>query len=190
MGPGLAHESVIEPGPPEVDPFGSEDHFFRRVPQGYFDPDFENNAVELTAQAFQNPTREQAMKLGLEGENAKAMSVDWCRLATPDETRGRMTDASERPASHYGVAMLEVAFVRRLKHMKTRFSPISNHPTLPDNPAHSDIVGPKSETELRRENLALDSVARSRMQLAAKVLLLPDAYTNLICAAKGEHEAH
>lgn len=72
-----------------------------------------------------------------------AMSTDWSRYATPEETRARA-----RKPSLNAVGRLHVGAVRQIPMQAVVHSPIRNHPTLPDNRAHADVTGPKMSVDL------------------------------------------
>lgn len=81
-------------------------------------------------------------------EETGAMSTDWSKYATPDDTQQRA-----RKPNVSGVGRLDVGAVRKIGE-DTAFqqivvhTPIQNSPTLPDNRAHTDVRGPKETADL------------------------------------------
>ena len=76
-------------------------------------------------------------------ERTGAMSTDWSKYSTPDETRVR----AKKPHDN-AVGRLIVVDVRAIPEQMVVHTPIQNHPELPDNRSHTDIQGPKEETDL------------------------------------------
>jgi hypothetical protein len=70
------------------------------------------------------------------------MSTDWSRYSTPEESRQR----AREPAVN-GVVELSVTDVRGIPEQTVVHTPIQNHPDpgIPDNRAHTDVIGPKEE---------------------------------------------
>lgn len=81
-------------------------------------------------------------------EETGAMSTDWCKYSTPDETQNR----ARKPALN-AVGRLDVAAVRKIGE-DTAFqqtvvhTPVQNDPNLPDNRAHTNVRGPKETADL------------------------------------------
>ena len=76
-------------------------------------------------------------------EASGAMSTDWSKYATPEETRTR----ARRPELN-AVIELVVGEVRAIPQQVVRHAPIQDHPVLPDNRAHTDVAGPKAIGDL------------------------------------------
>lgn len=76
-------------------------------------------------------------------ERTGAMSTDWSKYSTPEATRQR----ARKPHLN-AVGRLLVGQVRAIPLQDIVHTPIQNHPTLPDNRAHTDVRGPKQETDL------------------------------------------
>jgi hypothetical protein len=76
-------------------------------------------------------------------EATGAMSTDWSRYATPEETRAR----AKRPELN-AVIELAVGIVRAIPEQVVRHAPIQDDPNLPDNRAHTDVAGPKETGDL------------------------------------------
>lgn len=76
-------------------------------------------------------------------EQTGAMSVDWSKYSTPDETRRRA-----RQPHLNGVGKLGVGTIRAIPMQAVHHTPIRDHPTLVDNRAHADVTGPKVDTDL------------------------------------------
>lgn len=72
-----------------------------------------------------------------------AMSTDWCKYSTPEETRSRA-----RKPDRNQIGRLSVNAVRQILEQEVEHTPIQNHPTLADNRAHTDVRGPKIEADL------------------------------------------
>ena len=81
-----------------------------------------------------------------------AMSTDWDRYSTPEETRRR----ARRPGDNAVVAM-NVGQVRAIPEQRVQHSPVFGHPDLTDNRAHTDVHGSKEqgpETQLAFRRIA------------------------------------
>lgn len=79
-------------------------------------------------------------------EATGAMSSDWAKYATAEETRQH----ARRPEMNAVVA-LNVGQVRAIPEQRVVHTPVQDDPVLPDNRAHSDIAGPKeTDPEIRR----------------------------------------
>ena len=76
-------------------------------------------------------------------ERSGAMSTDWSKYSTPDETR----DRAKTPHDN-AIGRLIVADVRSIPEQVVVHTPIQYHSELPDNRFHTDIQGPKEETDL------------------------------------------
>lgn len=76
-------------------------------------------------------------------EATGAMSTDWSRYATPEETQAR----AKRPEIN-AVIELAVGIVRIIPEQVVRHAPIQDNPDLPDNRAHTDVAGPKETGDL------------------------------------------
>jgi hypothetical protein len=77
-----------------------------------------------------------------------AMSTDWSRYATPDDTRAR---ALSSPPQVNGVISLNVGKVRGIHRQSVEHTPTAADPADPssrDNRAHTDVFGPKSPKEV------------------------------------------
>ena len=78
----------------------------------------------------------------------RAMSTDWCSYSTAQQTqaRGRRSLPSDN-----GVIALGVAGVRRLYQQQVQHTPWFQDPEdeeVPNNQAHTDVIGPKSPREV------------------------------------------
>jgi hypothetical protein len=79
-------------------------------------------------------------------EATGAMSSDWAKYATTEETRQR----ARRPEMNAVIA-LNAGQVRAIPEQHVVHSPVQHDPVLPDNRAHTDIAGPKeADPEIRR----------------------------------------
>lgn len=99
------------------------------------------------------------------GAQVAGMSTDWDRYATPAKTR---RGAKKRPPSDFGVISLSVARVRTVPLQRDEHSPIFNDPEDPDvpnNPAHTDVLGPKSKDETGDRRISTE--IRNRFQAIA-----------------------
>jgi hypothetical protein len=76
------------------------------------------------------------------------MSANWSALSSVQHT------IEGYPG--YGVVSLTEEVCRKFKQV-IEYSPVRDHPSLPDNPAHCDVVGEKRQRTLRRR-LAAASV--------------------------------
>lgn len=63
-------------------------------------------------------------------------STDWSRYSTPQETRDRARTPQEN-----GVYEVLVGELRAIPGEQVLHSPIQNHPQIPDNRAHADVIG-------------------------------------------------
>jgi hypothetical protein len=100
------------------------------------------------------------------------MSTDWARYSTPHETRGR---ARRQPPSAYGVISLLVAAVQSIPLQWVRHSPIFHDPEdpeIPNNRAHTDVIGPKSKYETGDRILSTE--IRNRFQEIASWEIAPN----------------
>lgn len=84
-------------------------------------------------------------------ESTGAMSTDWSKYSTPEQTRGR----ARRPELNAVIALL-VHDVRSIPEQQVHHAPLQDHPTIPDNRAHTDVAGPKETANLQIQ----DSFAR------------------------------
>lgn len=90
-------------------------------------------------------------------EATGAMSSDWAKYATAEETRQR----ARRPEVNAVVA-LYVGEVRAIPEQHIVHSPVQDDPVLPDNRAHTDIAGPKeTDPEIRRLFVRIASLVLS-----------------------------
>lgn len=64
------------------------------------------------------------------------MSTDWQRYSTPEQTRNRVT---RKPPAEYAVIKMLVEKVRAIPDQMVEHTP------LPDNRAHTDVLGEKDE---------------------------------------------
>jgi hypothetical protein len=71
-------------------------------------------------------------------EATGAMSTDWSRYSTPEDTRKR----ARKPEVN-GVGEMRVGVVRQIP-MQT----VVHTPIYPGNRAHTDVIGPKQEADL------------------------------------------
>jgi hypothetical protein len=82
--------------------------------------------------------------------NANGMfeqSADWCRYSTPQDTRDRA-----REPLRNGVYKVTVADLRAIPGELVVHSPIQTKPGLPDNRAHTDVLGSDHEDpEIKRQ---------------------------------------
>ncbi|MEK7257878.1 MAG: hypothetical protein AAB316_24180 [Bacteroidota bacterium] len=82
-------------------------------------------------------------------------SCDWDKYATPEKTRAslaRQTKHSggfKNPDDYFIVQLLVQDIHEYLPSQKVEHDPIQNHEILPDNRAHSLIIGDKSDVEIR-----------------------------------------
>jgi len=78
--------------------------------------------------------REGELVPGVLRNHGEGMSTDWSRYARPDDTRRRARDPSRN-----GVIEMGVEAVRRVPGQSVEHRP------LPDNRAHTDVLGDKDE---------------------------------------------
>jgi hypothetical protein len=76
-------------------------------------------------------------------EHTGAMSTDWCKYSTPEDTRCR----AKKPEMN-GVGQLLVSEVEDIPGQIVEHTPLQNDPAIPDNRAHTDVKGPKEDTDL------------------------------------------
>lgn len=76
-------------------------------------------------------------------ERTGAMSTDWSKYSSAEETRLR----ARKPEDN-AVGRLLVAEVRAIPDQIVVHTPIQNDPHLADNRSHTDVKGPKEETDL------------------------------------------
>lgn len=69
-------------------------------------------------------------------------SVNWEALSSPEST------VAGRPG--YGVVSVSAKLCIRLR-QKIEYTPVKDHPEIPDNPAHCDVVGHKPERTVARK---------------------------------------
>lgn len=132
------------------------------------------------------------------GLGEAGMSTDWCRYASPHDTRMRTV---KKAPDEYGVVSLPVGKVKAIPSQRIEHTPIYFAPKHDlNNRAHTDVFGPKSKDELLQ--IERDAVAphgetipptqreiqaasvrtkqeataiRNRFQTCAAVEILPDA---------------
>jgi hypothetical protein len=79
-------------------------------------------------------------------DDSGGMSTDWERYSTPEDTRNRARGPMDN-----AVIALNVGQVRMIPDQVVQHSPVFGHPDLPDNRAHTDILGSKEhDPEVRR----------------------------------------
>jgi hypothetical protein len=100
------------------------------------------------------------LEYGVFRDRGKGMSVDWEKYSSATETQNRGTTPSEN-----GVIKLKVAEIHEINSLVVRHSPIQNHPVLPDNRAHSDVLG---LLQLSPEDF---TQARFKLKKAAEVVI-------------------
>ena len=106
-----------------IEDIPDEDYLYIRVHKGWFRDGL------IVPGFFRN----------LPDEETGAMSTDWNRYSTPEALRARARKPEEN-----AVGRFQVAIVRQMPEQTVHHSPIQNHPTLPDNRAHTDVAGPKA----------------------------------------------
>jgi hypothetical protein len=120
------------------EPAPAKDALYRWVHQQWF-----NKAGEVSPTFFRNARDPET---GREG----GMSTDWSRYSTPQETRERAKD----PAINGVIEMTvgDVLAIPTTPKQKVLHTPIQNHPNpeIKDNRAHTDVLGPKDDNEIKR----------------------------------------
>lgn len=76
-------------------------------------------------------------------ELSGAMATDWSKYSTPEQTRGR----ARKPHLN-AVGRLSVGGVCAIPLQTVVHSPIQDDPVPADNRTHTDVGGPKRETDL------------------------------------------
>ena len=80
------------------------------------------------------------------GLGEAGMSTDWCRYASPHDTRMR---AVKKAPDEYGVVSIPVGKVKAIPRQRIEHTPIYLTPNhVGNNRAHTDVFGPKSKDEL------------------------------------------
>ena len=87
--------------------------------------------------------------------NNLRMSVNWSALSTVEHTK--------QGNPRYGVVSLTKEVCQRFGQV-IHYSPVKDHPSLPDNPAHCDVVGEKKPRTLRRRLAAKAVVCEAPVQ--------------------------
>lgn len=110
-----------------------------------------------------------------EPDAPRAMSTDWCKYSTPQETQARAL--SSLPAEN-GVISLNVGGVRGLYMQQVEHSPWYQDPEdlkIPNNQAHTDVIGPKSPKEVNGadERIAVLTVRAGLLELSDWVISPP-----------------
>jgi hypothetical protein len=77
---------------------------------------------------------------GVFRENKGSMSTDWEKYSTAEATRARQG----RP-ERFAVLRLVAGGIRDVRGMRVEHSPIQNREGIPDNRAHTDVMGLESE---------------------------------------------
>ena len=106
-------------------------------------PDTDRLYMRVHRQWFKDERIAPGFFRNLPDEATGAMSTDWDKYATPEQTRQRA-----RQPELNAVIELVVGEVRRVPEQVVRHTPIQGHPTLPDNRAHTDVAGPKKSADL------------------------------------------
>jgi len=92
-----------------------------------------------------------------------AMSTDWDRYCSPEETCRRSRRQS--PAA-YAIAQLRVGVVRDIPEQMVQHAPVWNDPEDPSDPnnqAHTNVIGPKRSAEtIRSEEIRAKFIAECR----------------------------
>jgi hypothetical protein len=132
---------------PEAVP--EEDHLFMRV----------SKKEILSGQPIPGVFRNRASPDGIA---RPGMSTDWCKYSTAEDARAR---SLQHPPDYYGVIFFVVGQVRAMPLQVVEHTPWCNDPELaeaPNNPAHTDIFGPKSERDFKAQLGCDGSEARKR----------------------------
>lgn len=69
------------------------------------------------------------------------MSTDWNKYATPEECRAR----ARVPDDNGVVEMVAGRIEREIPEQKVEHTPIQGRGDIPENRAHTDVIGPKEE---------------------------------------------
>lgn len=123
-------------GPWRVEPVPDPHRLFMRVHR----QDIEGDGRPMP-RAFRNRPNP------LDTDAPKAMSTDWCKYATPEQTHARGRSDAQKDN---GVVALMVSGVRSLYQQEVVHSPWYRDPEVSENPnnrAHTDVTGPKSAKE-------------------------------------------
>lgn len=83
---------------------------------------------------------DDSIAAGAFADHGGGMSVDWAKYATPHDTRSHPT----KGPGNYGAVSMNAGHVRSIDALKVIHEPIKDHPTLPDNRAHSEVIGDKT----------------------------------------------
>lgn len=112
-------------GPWPVEIIPDDDHLYLRV---------HRSSINALGQPEPGAFRNRPDKL------RDGMSTNWCRYATAEETR----DQASSDLDDNAVLALPVRGIRAIPDQSVVHSPIFQHPTLPDNRAHADVMGLKT----------------------------------------------
>ena len=107
-------------------PFSGDEEFLRRISPSHFN----FSTQEIQSWAFDNLD-----------DTPGRMSVNWSGLATVQET------VQDHPG--FGVASITARSCYDEK-QGIEYTPVKDHPSLRDNPAHCDVVGDKPKGVQRR----------------------------------------
>jgi hypothetical protein len=75
-------------------------------------------------------------------DRGDGMSTDWSKYASASTTRFHPL---KNGPENYGVLQMNVGEVRGVDALRVVHEPIKDHPTLPDNRAHSEVFEEKTE---------------------------------------------
>lgn len=134
-------------GPWEAEPIPGSHHLFMRIHKNDVDDG------RPLPRAFRNRVNP------LNNAAPPAMSTDWCKYSSPEQTRARALSSAKEDN---GVVSLFVSGVLSLYRQQVQHSPWYHHPEPqhnPNNRAHTDVIGPKSSKEAADANERIDVLA-------------------------------
>lgn len=88
-------------------------------------------------------------------------SCDWDKYSTPEQTRALLafqpkpSGGFKTPEDYFILKLLVKDILEFILSQKVEHAPIQNQPPLPDNRAHSHIIGEKGDVEVRLKFLEI-----------------------------------
>ena len=106
------------------------------------------DADTVFMRAHRNLLRDGEIVPGVFRAQGLAMSVDWSKYATPEETQRR----ARKPLDNAILAMIA-------GEIRSRAGLAVNHSPVPENQAHADVILPQDDEDLTEARIKLGRIA-------------------------------
>lgn len=110
------------------EPVSPQDLLFMRVHKQYL-----RRPGRISASCIRNRRDSATGRVG--------MSTDWSKYATPEECRTRARGPDDNGVIEMGAGGIE----QEIPEQKVEHTPIQGRDDIPDDRAHTDVIGPKEE---------------------------------------------